>query len=112
MKLLLVSAIGLARAGHKDLVLENLALRQQLRVLQRTARRVEGGRGAPARSSRRRKSAACTTATIAEPHNAASRLRAALGSRELHPRVKGGNSRERAAIVNVECVATSRRTRG
>ena len=38
MILLIVRAIGVARGGHKDLVLENMALRQQLRVLQRTAR--------------------------------------------------------------------------
>ncbi len=38
MIVLIVRAIGVARGGHTDLVLENLALRQQLRVLQRTAR--------------------------------------------------------------------------
>ena len=35
--LLIVRAIEAARGGHKDLVLENLALREQLRVLRRTA---------------------------------------------------------------------------
>jgi hypothetical protein len=36
--LLVVRSFGVARRGHKDLVLENMALRQQCRVLQRTAR--------------------------------------------------------------------------
>ena len=35
--LLVVRAFVVARRGHKDLMLENMALRQQLRVLQRTA---------------------------------------------------------------------------
>ena len=39
--LLIVRAIGLACRGRRELVLENIALRHQLRILQRSVKRPE-----------------------------------------------------------------------